>query len=194
MSHYNSKKILLALGSNVSNDLLDSYDLVKKSISELCKKTIKKINISNFYQTPAFPIGAGPDFINCVISAYTELDSLALLEELHWIEAKFGRKRLKRWGQRTLDIDLLDYDFNIKPNITYVQEWLNMPLGQQLKQIPNQLILPHPRLQERAFVLIPMVDVAPDWMHPILGKTTLEMRDALSLKTLNEIRFFIRSD
>ena len=194
MSHYNTKKILLALGSNVSNDLLDSYDLVKKSISELCKKTIKKINISNFYQTPAFPIGAGPDFINCVISAYTELDSLALLEELHWIEAKFGRKRLKRWGQRTLDIDLLDYDFNIKPNITYVQEWLNMPLGQQLKQIPNQLILPHPRLQERAFVLIPMVDVAPDWMHPILGKTTLEMRDALSLKTLNEIRFFIRSD
>ncbi|MEZ8006053.1 MAG: 2-amino-4-hydroxy-6-hydroxymethyldihydropteridine diphosphokinase [Amylibacter sp.] len=194
MSHYNSKKILLALGSNVSNDLQDSYDLVKKSISELCKKTIKKINISNFYQTPAFPIGAGPDFINCVISAYTELDSLALLEELHWIEAKFGRKRLKRWGQRTLDIDLLDYDFNIKPNITYVQEWLNMPLGQQLKQIPNQLILPHPRLQERAFVLIPMVDVAPDWMHPILGKTTLEMRDALSLKTLNEIRFFIRSD
>jgi 2-amino-4-hydroxy-6-hydroxymethyldihydropteridine diphosphokinase len=184
----------LALGSNVSNDLQDSYDLVKKSISELCKKTIKKINISNFYQTPAFPIGAGPDFINCVISAYTELDSLALLEELHWIEAKFGRKRLKRWGQRTLDIDLLDYDFNIKPNITYVQEWLNMPLGQQLKQIPNQLILPHPRLQERAFVLIPMVDVAPDWMHPILGKTTLEMRDALSLKTLNEIRFFIRSD
>ena len=194
MSHYNTKKILLALGSNVSNDLLDSYDLVKKSISELCKKTIKKINISNFYQTPAFPIGAGPDFINCVISAYTELDSLALLEELHSIEAKFGRKRLKRWGQRTLDIDLLDYDFNIKPNITYVQEWLNMPLGQQLKQIPNQLILPHPRLQERAFVLIPMVDVAPDWMHPILGKTTLEMRDALSLKTLNEIRFFIRSD
>ena len=194
MSHYNSKKILLALGSNVSNDLQDSYDLVKKSISELCKKTIKKINISNFYQTPAFPIGAGPDFINCVISAYIELDSLALLEELHWIEAKFGRKRLKRWGQRTLDIDLLDYDFNIKPNITYVQEWLNMPLGQQLKQIPNQLILPHPRLQERAFVLIPMVDVAPDWMHPILGKTTLEMRDALSLKTLNEIRFFIRSD
>ena len=194
MSHYNTKKILLALGSNVSNDLLDSYDLVKKSISELCKKTIKKINISNFYQTPAFPIGAGPDFINCVISAYTELDSLALLEELHWIEAKFGRKRLKRWGQRTLDIDLLDYDFNIKPNITYVQKWLNMPLGQQLKQIPNQLILPHPRLQERAFVLIPMVDVAPDWMHPILGKTTLEMRDALSLKTLNEIRFFIRSD
>ena len=194
MSHYNSKKILLALGSNVSNDLQDSYDLVKKSISELCKKTIKKINISNFYQTPAFPIGAGPDFINCVISAYTELDSLALLEELHWIEAKFGRKRLKRWGQRTLDIDLLDYDFNIKPNITYVQEWLNMPLGQKLKQIPNQLILPHPRLQERAFVLIPMVDVAPDWMHPILGKTTLEMRDALSLKTLNEIRFFIRSD
>jgi 2-amino-4-hydroxy-6-hydroxymethyldihydropteridine diphosphokinase len=194
MSHYNSKKILLALGSNVSNDLQDSYDLVKKSISELCKKTIKKINISNFYQTPAFPIGAGPDFINCVISAYTELDSLALLEELHWIEAKFGRKRLKRWGQRTLDIDLLDYDFNIKPNITYVQEWLNMPLGQQLKQFPNQLILPHPRLQERAFVLIPMVDVAPDWMHPILGKTTLEMRDALSLKTLNEIRFFIRSD
>ena len=194
MSHYNSKKILLALGSNVSNDLQDSYDLVKKSISELCKKTIKKINISNFYQTPAFPIGAGPDFINCVISAYTELDSLALLEELHSIEAKFGRKRLKRWGQRTLDIDLLDYDFNIKPNITYVQKWLNMPLGQQLKQIPNQLILPHPRLQERAFVLIPMVDVAPDWMHPILGKTTLEMRDALSLKTLNEIRFFIRSD
>jgi len=194
MSHYNSKKILLALGSNVSNDLQDSYDLVKKSISELCKKTIKKINISNFYQTPAFPIGAGPDFINCVISAYTELDSLALLEELHWIEAKFGRKRLKRWEQRALDIDLLDYDFNIKPNITYVQEWLNMPLGQQLKQIPNQLILPHPRLQERAFVLIPMVDVAPDWMHPILGKTTLEMRDALSLKTLNEIRFFIRSD
>ena len=194
MSHHNSKKILLALGSNVSSDLQDSYDLIKKSISELCKKTIKKIDISNFYQTPAFPIGAGPDFINCVISAYTELDPVILLEELHSIEAKFGRKRLKRWGQRTLDIDLLDYDSKIKPNITYVQEWLNMPLDKQLKQTPNQLILPHPRLQERAFVLIPMADVAPDWMHPILCKTTLEMRDTLSLKILNEIRYFIRPD
>lgn len=194
MLHSRFHEILLALGSNASDDLSESYDLIESSIILLYRKSIKISNKSVYYQTPAFPAGAGPDFVNCVLVGQTDLSANELMSELHTIEADLGRKRLKRWGQRTLDIDLLDYDCEIKPHVTVVQEWMDMPLKQQMEHIPNQLILPHPRIQDRAFVLVPMADVAPNWCHPILNKTTEQMRDALPPELLNEIRPFVVSD
>ncbi len=180
MSKNNTKKILIAIGSNLSNDLQESYDLVSDAIKTFNSETIKDIKISKFYETPAFPPGSGPNFINCVISGDTSLLPKELLNQLHLIEEDFGRTRIKRWDQRTLDIDLIDFDNIIFPNNTYVNEWLNMPLDMQKVKIPEQLILPHPRIQDRPFVLIPLIDVAPHWKHPLLNETPQEMLNKLN--------------
>ncbi|MCL4109750.1 UNVERIFIED_CONTAM: hypothetical protein GTU68_018477 [Idotea baltica] len=84
------------------------------------------------------------------------LDPDALLTALNGVEKAFDRERITRWGPRSLDLDLLAYD-------------------QRKTKAPDMLILPHPRLQDRAFVLKPMMDVMPDWRHPILGKDVAQM-------------------
>ena len=65
--------------------------------------------------------------------------------------------------------------------------WMTLSAENQKQKWPDQLILPHPRLQDRAFVLVPLADVAPDWVHPVLGRTVLEMRDALPAEDLDQI-------
>ena len=98
MSKNNTKKILIAIGSNLSNDLQESYNLVSDAIKTFNSETIKDIKISKFYETPAFPPGSGPNFINCGISGNTSLLPKELLNQLHLIEEDFGRTRIKRWG------------------------------------------------------------------------------------------------
>lgn len=186
----NKMNILVALGSNLSDDLAESLNVVERAIEILSLNSIKLSNKSQIYQTPAFPAGAGPDFINCVLAAETELSPDVLLSDIHAIEAKLGRVRSKRWGQRAIDIDLLSYGNLVKPSEDIVNDWIAMALSDQMKRAPEHLLLPHPRIQDRAFVLVPMADVAPDWRHPVLGKTTLEMRDALPEDLLNEIRSY----
>jgi 2-amino-4-hydroxy-6-hydroxymethyldihydropteridine diphosphokinase len=187
-----SKKmnVLIAFGSNVSDDQEDSMAVILNSIELLVNNSIKKPDISQFYKTPAFPVGAGPDFINCVLAAETQLAPDELLSMFHEIEAILGRKREKRWGQRVIDIDLLNYENFVKPSDDVVNTWINMALTDQMERTPEHLILPHPRIQDRAFVLVPMADVAPEWRHPVLGKTTVEMRDALPDALLHEIRIY----
>ena len=174
------KRILIAMGSNASNDLKESYDLLVDAINSLTNKFVTNVNISKFYKTPAFPPKSGPDFINCVLSGKTYLLPKDLLNRMHLIEEDFGRTRMKRWGQRTLDIDLLDFENNVIPSSKYVNKWLNMPLDMQKIKIPDQLILPHPRIQDRPFVLIPLGDVSPKWKHPIFNKTSQEMLNELA--------------
>jgi 2-amino-4-hydroxy-6-hydroxymethyldihydropteridine diphosphokinase len=181
-------KTLVALGSNISDDLDKSLNVVEQSIEIISVNSMKLLNKSQFYQTPAFPIGSGPDFINCVLSVETDLSPDELLIVFHEIEATLGRKRGKRWEQRVIDIDLLCYEDLVKPNKSIVTEWIDMALSEQIKRTPEHLILPHPRIQDRAFVLVPMADVAPNWRHPVIGQTTLEMRDALPNELANEIR------
>ena len=101
------KRVLIAMGSNASNDLKESHDLLVDALKSLT---------SRFYKTPAFPAESGPDFINCVLSGKTYLSPEHLLNKMHLIEEDFGRTRMKRWGQRTLDIDLLDFDNNVIPS------------------------------------------------------------------------------
>ncbi len=74
-----------------------------------------------------------------------------------------------------MDIDLLAVGDQILPDRTTHTEWRKLELKDQISRPPDQLILPHPRLQDRSFVLIPLADVAPDWVHPILGKTAAQM-------------------
>lgn len=173
-----SKRTLIALGSNAASAWGDVATTVQKASAAIARLSDTPPVISRLFKTPAFPAGAGPDFVNAVIRIETRLSALDVLAALHEIEADAGRERTVRWGQRTLDLDLIAMADEVLPDATTHRYWRDLPLDQQVKVAPDELILPHPRLQDRSFVLVPLTDVAPDWVHPILDQTVLEMRDA----------------
>lgn len=144
--------VIIALGGNVG----DVRDTFRKAISNICGMTqAALVARSSDYATK--PVGGPPqdDFINAVIEIETELDPHALLFTLHRIEQKFGRNRAAetRWGPRGLDLDMIACDDVVidKPELT----------------------LPHPRAAERAFVLVPLAEIAPD--RVINGNTASEL-------------------
>jgi 2-amino-4-hydroxy-6-hydroxymethyldihydropteridine diphosphokinase len=119
---------------------------------------------SRLYESPPWPLPSEqPWYVNAVARIETALDPEALLAHLHAIEREFGRVRGNRNEARTLDLDLLDYD------------------GRRRARDPA---LPHPRLADRAFVLFPLRDVAPDWRHPADGRTLADLANALPADTI----------
>ena len=86
-----------------------------------------------------------------------------------------GRKKKNRWGNRVLDLDIIGSGSIILPNKFEFNKWLKMPLHKQIKIQADELILPHPRIQDRLFVLKPLDEVDPNWTHPVLNKTSLEL-------------------
>jgi 2-amino-4-hydroxy-6-hydroxymethyldihydropteridine diphosphokinase len=143
---------------------------------------------SRLFSTPAFPPGSGPDYVNAALAVATDLDPEALLGRLHAIEEAFGRRRALRWGPRSLDLDLIAVDDAILPDRATFDAWAALPLAEQMTRAPDRLILPHPRLHERAFVLVPLLDVAPDWRHPVIGRSVREMCAALPAELREEAR------
>lgn len=142
---------------------------------------------SRFYSTPAMPLGSGPDFVNAVVELEVAWTARDTLSKLHEIEARLGRRRKVRWGARVVDLDLLAVQDTILPDFATLRYWMQLPADQQAKLAPDQLILPHPRLHQRGFVLVPMADVAPDWVHPATGQTVMQMRDSLPPEDLASI-------
>lgn len=142
---------------------------------------------SRFFRTPAVPAGSGPDFVNAALVVDAPWSSAEAIARLHEVEANLGRRRKERWEQRTVDLDLLAHDDRIRPSVPVLRQWMDLPLSKQKELAPGQLLLPHPRMHERAFVLVPLADVAPDWVHPITRKSVTEMRDALPREDLEAI-------
>ena len=178
---------LVAVGSNQGLRNGTPHDTVLNVLKEFPVQVGSIRAASRLFRTPAFPAGSGPDFVNAALAIETELDPAAFLHHLHEIEAQYKRNRTKRWGPRTLDLDLIAVADQILPDPDTYAHWAQLPLAQQMIEAPNGLILPHPRLHERAFVLIPLADVAPQWRHPISGMTVTEMVAALPEDLRNEV-------
>ncbi|MEM7296013.1 MAG: 2-amino-4-hydroxy-6-hydroxymethyldihydropteridine diphosphokinase [Pseudomonadota bacterium] len=170
---------VLALGSNVPAASERLADTLFSGIEALASEGLVAKRKSNLYRTPAFPAGSGPDFVNAAILVRSELPPSEVLERMHRVEARFGRDRRVRWAPRTLDLDLISAGNAVLPDQDTFSHWEGLPLSEQRRLAPDRLVLPHPRLQDRAFVLVPMADIAPSWRHPVLGQTVLEMLDAL---------------
>lgn len=151
---------LIALGSNRPSLYGNSEQTLLSAMEMLGRRGVRIMKSSRFYKSTPVPVSAQPDFVNAVVSVATKLAPAELLQVLHDIEAQFGRVRTARNAPRILDMDLLAYDSEV------IFE-------------PGELILPHPRLHERGFVLYPMRDVAPGWRHPVLKRTVRQMIAAL---------------
>lgn len=179
---------LIALGSNLTSTCGSPAEVLGKSLDLLEERGGVIRSVSRFYTTPAFPSGSDPDFVNAVAFLEAEWSAADFLDHLHAVESSLGRVRTVRWGQRVIDLDLLAMDDLVLPDRQTYQKWRELPLSAQMDTAPDQLILPHPRLHERAFVLVPLCDIAPDWVHPVLGQTAQQLCDALPQGARSEVR------
>ncbi|MBK4214589.1 2-amino-4-hydroxy-6-hydroxymethyldihydropteridine diphosphokinase [Paracoccus caeni] len=172
---------LVALGANLASTAGSASETLQAATNILHDgQDITITAVSRFWLTPADPPGAGPDYVNAAATISTLLSASQLLERLHRIEADFGRDRSGgRWSARVLDLDLIAFDDMILPDMATLRNWINLPREAQLREAPNQLILPHPRMQDRGFVLAPTAEIAPGWRHPLTGRSVIEMLAAL---------------
>ena len=178
----------VAFGSNILSKLGSPLEIVHQAMKEIQTSKFELVLTSNLYETVAYPKGSGPNFINCCAVYKTKLNASETLLHLHSIEKCLGRIRNKRWAPRVIDLDLIYFDEFIYPNQEVVQEWIGLSKDEQIELWPTEMILPHPRLQDRAFVLIPMCDIDPKWKHPILKNTVSEMLNDIDSKLLAEIK------
>lgn len=144
------KKALIGLGGNIGD-----RELLLKSAINQCKKLGNIVLESSVYETAAWGGVAKGSFLNQVIVLETDLAPEELLENLQIIENNLGRQRITQWGDRTMDIDILFFDDQVIQTGT--------------------LTIPHPAIATRKFVLVPLAEILPDFVHPVLGKSSLRL-------------------
>lgn len=169
----------IAMGGNLPSPAGTPLETLSAALPELARRGLRLRAVSRFFATPCFPAGAGPDYVNTVIAVEGNISEQHTLSVLHEVESLFSRVRDQRWGMRTLDLDLIAVGDAVLPDSGRFDTWRGLPLEAQMQQAPGELILPHPRLQDRAFVLVPLCDIAPGWLHPVLKKSAREMLQAL---------------
>lgn len=140
---------------------------LQSALAHLRDNGVTPVAVSRFYRTPAWPDPHDPEFVNAVAEVMTELSPSELIARLHETERRFGRVRSTRNAPRTLDLDILDYAGRVEE---------------------GPPVLPHPRMAQRAFVLVPLRDVAPDWRHPVSGVAIAELIAALPAEDREAIK------
>jgi 2-amino-4-hydroxy-6-hydroxymethyldihydropteridine diphosphokinase len=179
---------LIAAGSNKAFGGNSLIETVRKGLESVGQGDCLILESSRFFRTPSFPPGSGPDFVNAAARVVFTGTPQELLTRLHGVEAAFGRMRRERWGPRTLDLDLIAVGQRVRPDLAGFCRWMRLAAEAQQREAPRQLILPHPRMQDRAFVLVPLAEIAPDWVHPVRQMTVRQMRDALTPAALAEVK------
>lgn len=156
--------ILLGLGGNLPHAKLGPpQNTLAVALEILTARGARTVRRSRWYRTAPMPDLGQPWYTNAVAELETTLDPSRLLALLLAVEAELGRVRAARNASRTLDLDLLAYHDHIQSD----------------EATPPRLEVPHPRLQERAFVLLPLAEIAPGWRHPVYGTTVPELIAAL---------------
>lgn len=145
----------IALGSNLG----DKEKNLRRALLLLTQQGVEVVRVSSFLSTEPYGVTDQPQFLNAVACVRTSLAPLALLDVLLATELAMGRVRLRHWGERNIDLDLLLYEDVV----------LDLP----------RLHLPHPDMQNRDFVLLPLAEIAPELKHPTLQKTIYELKENL---------------
>ncbi|WP_293831252.1 2-amino-4-hydroxy-6-hydroxymethyldihydropteridine diphosphokinase [uncultured Phascolarctobacterium sp.] len=145
----------IALGSNLG----DKEKNLRRALLLLTQQGVEVVRVSSFLSTEPYGVTDQPQFLNAVACVRTSLAPLALLDVLLATELAMGRVRLRHWGERNIDLDLLLYEDVV----------LDTP----------RLRLPHPDMQNRDFVLLPLAEIAPELKHPTLQKTIWELKENL---------------
>lgn len=184
----NGSFCIIAYGSNLPLSSEATQSPIEVALELLARESLRIVKYSHRYRTPAFPAGAGPDFENGAALVQTTLPQNEILEVLHQVEAQVGRTRDKRWEARVVDLDLIDFSGQIAPDLATYRHWEHLPLEDQMQTAPQELILPHPRVQDRPFVLVPLRDIVPEWVHPVSGISVDELIEAIDPSELLEIQ------
>lgn len=151
--------IFIGIGANLPSDRFGApLAACEAALQALTDHGLRVVGRSNWYESAPVPMSDQPWYVNGVVEIETPLDAPHVLAELHAIEAAFGRVRTVRNAPRVIDLDLVAYDDVV---------------------LDGQLMVPHPRMAERAFVVLPLAELAPQWVHPVTGEAIAEIKARL---------------